>query len=703
MSASKITAEIRFSNPFPEYASAMPQFGRSLLLFVFAAALSVAALRAAVPITAKAHIRFDGGAATLDGPWQFHLGDNPAWASPAFDDSTWEQLTADKPWGMQGHANQDGFAWYRLHVMLARGQSPDQLAILMPAVEDVYELYWNGQLVGAYGKLPPHPVGYVESTPHSFGLGPAQSAVLALRVWKAPLFSFEDGLGGGLDASPVIGSPQSIAGALAALDYSWLRSYQLTFAIVYFNILVAVLGFVMWLRERSQWLPFWMACFAASISLSVLLLNFRIPLPATVAAGLNNPVDVLGEVSLWFVLLYLLDLHNDARILRLTRILAGADFAYSIVGIAILIGFFRPHPVPWQIADMTLTAVMLPLSLYPYYLIGTAILRRSNRDPLRWVVAVFVFLSRTLYITAGALMQGRRFTHITLGPKLMEPFFVVLGIPINAQRVFVTGLLVTLVYAVYRYAAEARLRQIRLEQEIRNARAVQQVLIPNALPIIRGFKVDSVFKPAEEVGGDFFQIIPLLAGGALMVIGDVSGKGIPAAMTVSLLVGTVRTLAHYSESPAEILTAMNQRMLARTRNGFTTCLILRADPDGSITMANAGHLAPYLGSRELAMENGLPLGLSATAAYSESTARLGEDEQLTMLTDGVVEARSKTGELFGFERTLAIAALSAASIAEAAQQFGQQDDITVLTIKRRTAVAESEGSVAAPTLSPSPA
>lgn len=188
-----------------------------------------------------------------------------------------------------------------------------------------------------------------------------------------------------------------------------------------------------------------------------------------------------------------------------------------------------------------------------------------------------------------------------------------------------------------------------------------------------------------------------------MVIGDVSGKGIPAAMTVSLLVGTVRTLAHYTESPAEILTAMNQRMLARTRNGFTTCLILRADTDGSVTMANAGHLAPYLGSQELAVANGLPLGLSATAAYAESTMQLRENEQLTMLTDGVVEARSKTGELFGFERTLAIATHSAESIAEAAQRFGQQDDITVLTMTRKTAAIESEAGVAAQALSSSAA
>ena len=82
------------------------------------------------------------------------------------------------------------------------------------------------------------------------------------------------------------------------------------------------------------------------------------------------------------------------------------------------------------------------------------------------------------------------------------------------------------------------------------------------------------------------------------MIGDVSGKGMPAAMTVSLLVGTVRTLAHYTQSPGEILTAMNQRMLARSQGGFTTCLVLRLDANGKLTVANAGHLAPYINGSE---------------------------------------------------------------------------------------------------------
>ncbi len=226
----------------------------------------------------------------------------------------------------------------------------------------------------------------------------------------------------------------------------------------------------------------------------------------------------------------------------------------------------------------------------------------------------------------------------------------------------------------------------RMAAELAAGRAVQQVLIPEEIPTIPGFNIQSVYKPYGEVGGDFFQVLPvkndLGDGGALVIIGDVSGKGMPAAMTVSLLVGTVRTLAHYTQSPGEILAAMNQRMLARSHGGFTTCLVLRADADGTLTIANAGHIAPYLAGKELSLENGLPLGIAADTIYAESTFQLSPGQQLTLLTDGVIEARDESGALFGFEPAAALSTQPAEAIAHAAQAFGQDDDITVLTVAR---------------------
>jgi hypothetical protein len=226
----------------------------------------------------------------------------------------------------------------------------------------------------------------------------------------------------------------------------------------------------------------------------------------------------------------------------------------------------------------------------------------------------------------------------------------------------------------------------RMAAELEAGRAVQQVLIPEEIPTVPGFNIQSVYKPHGEVGGDFFQVLPIKsdsgAGGVLVIIGDVSGKGMPAAMTVSLLVGTVRTLAHYTQRPGEILAAMNQRMLARSHGGFTTCLALRADADGTLTIANAGHIAPYIDGKEPPLENGLPLGISADTIYAESTFQLSPKQQLTLLTDGVIEARDKAGALFGFERSASLSTQPADAIAQAAQAFGQDDDITVLSVTR---------------------
>jgi serine phosphatase RsbU (regulator of sigma subunit) len=121
-------------------------------------------------------------------------------------------------------------------------------------------------------------------------------------------------------------------------------------------------------------------------------------------------------------------------------------------------------------------------------------------------------------------------------------------------------------------------------------------------------------------------------------------------------------------------------MLVRSKDGFTTCLVLRADADGALTMANAGHLPPYCDGEELAVESGLPLGLDAQSTYDEAKFELRPGAQLTLLTDGVVEARSTTGELFGFARAQAWSRKNAEQIVEAARAFGQDDDITVVTL-----------------------
>ena len=142
-------------------------------------------------------------------------------------------------------------------------------------------------------------------------------------------------------------------------------------------------------------------------------------------------------------------------------------------------------------------------------------------------------------------------------------------------------------------------RQGALEQEFKSAQELQQVLIPETLPSLEGYAVTSAYRPAQQVGGDFFQLIAQPDGSALLVLGDVSGKGLKAAMTVSLIVGTIRTVADTVDDPAEILSILNRRLHGRLKDGFVTCLALRLDAEGDCVLANAGHPAPFLNKEEL--------------------------------------------------------------------------------------------------------
>ncbi len=648
------------------------------------------------------------GTVPLDGPWQFHLGDDLAWAQANVDDATghdgWEQLNPNGPWGSQTHPNTEGFGWYRRHIDLTVAPgAPSDISLLIPAIDDLYEIYWNGKPIGRLGSFPPR-VDYQNAIPAQvYGLGPVRSGVLAVRVFKVPFASNDDGTAGGFEGAPIIGSPEAIATIKDSMDYRWLRGQQSRFALTGLYGIVCLLSFFAWMRDRNQRLLLWMAVYALMPTLELFLIAMRLQVSAILLTFFVQFVIQLREISQWYVLIYLLQLDDRPRLMRWVRVfaigslMAGAldgslGFVYGAIGKTV-----------FQITDAFLTALILPGESIPIFLVIVAMLRRRRLDSARWIVASIALANDVLYAVSNISQQGLRFTHWPLAGWLQNVHVTLLGNTIGLQLMLRTALFAAIVYAVLRYAIDYRTRQNALEREYQNAREVQQVLVPEALPSVPGFNLASAYKPAREVGGDFFQILPMEGGGALIVIGDVSGKGMPAAMTVSLLVGTVRTLAHYTRSPGEILTAMNYRMLNRSAGGFTTCLVVRVDADGKLTIANAGHLAPYLNGHELAVHGGMPLGLEATKSYPEAHFLLRENEQLMMLTDGVVEARSRNGELYGFERTAGIAMKSADAIAEEARDFGQEDDITVLTLSR-IATSELRAPEMLPeALSPSPA
>lgn len=221
-----------------------------------------------------------------------------------------------------------------------------------------------------------------------------------------------------------------------------------------------------------------------------------------------------------------------------------------------------------------------------------------------------------------------------------------------------------------------------LDGEMAAAREVQQLILPETGESFPGYAVESVYLPAQQVGGDFFQILPVGNRGLLIVLGDVAGKGLPAAMLVSMLVGSIRVLAEDTHDPVLILRKLHDRLMGRTRGGFSTALAAFIADDGLVTIANAGHLSPYLDGREIELRGALPLGIVSGAQYESTSCELRPGSRLTFCSDGVIEAQNKDGELFGFDRAKAMSREPAAAIVKAAVDFGQSDDITVVTIER---------------------
>ena len=638
----------------------------------------------------------------MDGLWQFHLGDEPDWASPDFDDSNWEQLRVDRPWDNQGHRGYTGFAWYRRKISFSQSSlAPSDLAVLMPQVDYAYELYWNGRLVGNYGKLPPDPILMVPML-HSFGLGQKRAGVLAIRVWKPYLGPVEHVSIGADDPDtrpPEIGTLQGIAGLKGEQDYRRQLQWQAPTVLYLIYGLIAIIGLIAWLRDRSQWFLFWMAIFLSDAFFDNVLGHWNFILRMDVGWAVNQPVDAAGTIALWFLLLWLLDLREVRSLMKLTRIAAVVLIAISVLdaAVAVLVPLSSERGLAQSIESVA-TALMIPFSLYTLVPVIVAFRLHRRIDHSRWVVAATTAVAQTMYFLSVASDQSEFLIGWSLNKTLNGLALRVRGSNFFPQSIADSVVLVTVVYAVYRFAMENRRRQTSLEQELQNARELQQVLIPESHPKIPGFSFTSDYRPALEVGGDFFQIIVLESGATLVVLGDVSGKGLKAAMAVSLIVGALRTAAETTSSPAEVLAALNRRLHGRLKGGFATAVALRFEPNGECILASAGHPSPFLNADELTLPGELPLGLHPSATYQEVSVPLQAGDRISLYSDGLLEARSASGELYGFARlkSLFASGCSALQAAEAAVAFGQDDDITVLTVTRLSSDQKSEGRAAQP-------
>jgi steroid delta-isomerase-like uncharacterized protein len=245
--------------------------------------------------------------------------------------------------------------------------------------------------------------------------------------------------------------------------------------------------------------------------------------------------------------------------------------------------------------------------------------------------------------------------------------------------------------------AEAQERE-RIEQELRVARQIQRSLLPEATPELYGWRLTAYYKPAREVGGDFYDFLELENGRLGLVVGDATGKGIPAALVMATTRGMLRAVAQSLDSPGEVLARVNDALCPDIPSEmFVTCFYAILDPkSGTLRYANAGHDLPYLwhgGDAEELRARGMPLGLMPEMSYDESEAVLREGDCVLFYSDGLVEAHDPHYEMFGFPRLGALIAehgkqrslvnsLLKELYSFVGERWEQEDDITLLTLER---------------------
>ncbi len=610
---------------------------------------------AALPLLAQNALYLD-----LSGPWRLQASDDPSYAQPELDDSQWRTLAVPipaSPTDSQAIPGISKIYWLRRRVELPAGTDRTRLALSIGLLRDGYEVYLDGRLVastGSFDKLEDAQL----PRPRTFALPPVAGASIqvALRVhrklalppqWRMP------------DSGPYLLTYQGHLpvdlGAVQLLE----RYGELSLGLVFGTLLLSIscLSFLAWTNDRNRLELLWFAL-AALTRASAECLNLS---QLNVSA---QPVDRFG-ITLFQILL--------------------SELVWPLLGEFAIASFAPPRPKWWRaglwaLFAFTFTAIFAMRNFYwAAALMGGLILimvllcwyrRRAERYSSEiWIVS--------LAIATLAFLHSENFTRRLLGVGNWIP----VSFPIGTYRVdreqviFTTLALVILVSLLRRTAADRREKE-RLSSEFEAARVIQRLLLDQAELQDPAFVLDAVYMPAQEVGGDFYYVLD----GQTILVGDVSGKGLKAAMLVSLAIGALRNSTN--RNPGPLLSALNRAVAGQMEGGFITCCCVRLQPDGQLSIANAGHLAPYLDGAEAQVDTGLPLGLDPEAGYDETCLTLRQGSSITLLSDGVVEAENAQRELFGFDRTREISMKTAQDIASAAKAWGQTDDITVVTVRR---------------------
>jgi sigma-B regulation protein RsbU (phosphoserine phosphatase) len=613
------------------------------------------------------------GILQLDGPWRFQMGDNPQWADPGFDDSSWPTVTLGKTLTEQGIEPYSGYAWYRLRLkpqQLQPGSSTrgPSLELLVTSYNmGQLAVYVNGIEAGHSRGMTDKPVMY-QSPPFVVKLsreGPDGTTLVAIRSWTG----FGIPISHSLLHKVELGSPEDVADRLdLAVARHWDQHVIAGMIVSFLFLCVAALATILYLSQRnhSEYLWLGLMCLSVAVTGSVELAYGLALLPFPVFEVVHLWTGrIFMAVTLEFVLRF--TGYGNRTIIRTVQV------CFLLLPVASLLGFEQTYAYLSMSAEVTFCTMVCVL-LYRAW-------RRGFREAGVMLVPFFMAatadsIDTILDYAAGRHWLPNRFAshHFHFGP-------IESGMGPVVYTVFLASLIAVILYRFLRVSQEEQ----HSSAEIAAARSVQSLLIPTQLPSNKHFMLESAYLPVNGVGGDFFQVLPLDDGSMLIVVGDVSGKGLQAAMNASTLVGALRN--ELSHDPATILDHLNHVMLgagaapnADAVASFATCLCARVYPDGSIAIANAGHLSPYRDGREMELSPGLPLGVIAGIQYEQATFQLTRGDRLVFLSDGVVEATNAQGELFGFERTQQVSHEPANYIAQIAQRFGQNDDITVISL-----------------------
>ncbi|MGO9339392.1 MAG: SpoIIE family protein phosphatase [Terracidiphilus sp.] len=618
--------------------------------------------------------------ADLAATWLVHAGDDLAYADTDFDDSGWTPFDATKSLKTIFPNSRPEIAWYRLHVKVSPTQR--DMALTEINLAPAFEVYVNGERLMQNGRVAPC-VRYTMDASLLRRIPDRQlatgSLVIAVRVhisrqdWDSTYMGY-------YATNLTLGQEHEL------WEHIWLQVLGANVLHWFLTLLDMGLGTValaLFLTQRRQreylWLSLWLFSNVADLPLTLFELFHDVPSQWTFLSALSGISSYCFMVLTFFAFLHL-------RLSWWLRIL----LAVALFGVAV-IWFNSVLPILpanilrlAQVPSTLLACGVIPILLVVHF-------RRGDREAGILLIPMTLWSLWNYGILLWYLLQAVPALGVAakdLGKLLFTPNRAG-PVDLSFQRLLGLPFILSMAIIITLRSARTSRQQAVLEGEIAAAQQVQQVIVPEQIESVPGFTIESVYCPAQQVGGDFFQILPDSRGGLLLVLGDVAGKGLPAAMLVSVLVGAIRTAASYSQSPSDVLCQLNERLLGRTHGGFSTALAAHITADGWVIIANAGHLSPYLDGKEIELPGALPLGIVGNAAYETTQFHLPHGSRLTFYSDGVVEAQNQKGELFGFDRAQGISTQPAAAIVEAAIQFGQSDDITVVAIARHFALASA--------------